>query len=122
VGTLRVARPSFLREGERVLAWLVANHVQGGRPIEGRLYLTSQRLMFVPRGAGVVRGGKSSSIPWSAVAKTDVAERGWGEVSTRRRLRVTMVSGQVELYVVWRPAKVARLVEEARCGSKEPVR
>jgi hypothetical protein len=111
---MRVTRPSSLHQGERVLASLVANHVQGGRPIEGRLYLTSHRLMFLPLGAGVVVGGKSSSIPWSAVAESDVAERGWGEVSTRRRLRVTRVSGQVELFVVWRPAKAARLVGQAR--------
>jgi hypothetical protein len=117
-----VTGPSFLHEGEHVLARFVANHIEGGRPIEGRLYLTSQRLMFAPRGAGVVRGGKSSSIPWSAVAKSDVAERGWGEVSTRRRLRVTRVSGEVELYVVWRPVKAARLVDAARRSSKELVR
>jgi hypothetical protein len=103
-----------------VLARLVANHVQGGRPVEGRLYLTSQRLMFVPRGLGVVNGGKSSSIPWSAVAKSDVAERGWGEVSTRRRLRVTRVSGQVELYVVWRPVAAARQVEQAMRAEGQP--
>jgi hypothetical protein len=114
-----MARPPSLREGERVLASLVADHIQGGRPIDGRLYLTSQRLMFMPQGAGIVRGGKSSSIPWSAVATSDVAERGWGEASTRRRLRVTRVSGEVELYVVWRPVKAARQVDEARHSSTE---
>lgn len=119
MGILKMARPPSLREGERVLASLVANHIQGGRPIDGRLYLTSQRLMFMPQGAGIVRGGKSSSIPWSAVATSDVAERGWGEASTRRRLRVTRVSGEVELYVVWRPVKAARQVDEAQHSSTE---
>jgi hypothetical protein len=111
--------PAWLRPGERVLSRIVANHVQRGRPMEGRLYMTSHRLMFVPWPASVARGGGSSSIPWPEVAGADVAERGSGEVSTRRRLRVTKVSGQAELYVVWRPAKAVRLVEEARRGSEQ---
>jgi hypothetical protein len=78
VGILKMARPPSLREGERVLASLVANHIQGGRPIDGRLYLTSQRLMFMPQGAGML-----------------------------------------ELYVVWRPVKAARQVDEARHSSTE---
>jgi hypothetical protein len=113
-----MTEPDWTRADEQVIGRLVANHIQDGRAIEGRLYLTSQRLMFVPWPAGVARGGISCSIPWANFAGAGVAERGSGarDGSLRRRLRVTTVSGQAEFYVVWRPEKVARQIEDARPG------
>jgi GRAM domain len=112
--------PVWLRPGERVLARMVANHIQGGRPMDGRLYLTSYRLMFVPDQAGVARGGRSAAIPWSDFAGADISERGSDDpgASVRRRLRVTKVSGQAELYVVWRPVKAVKMIDEARRSSE----
>lgn len=113
--------PPWVRPGERMLAKMVANHIQGGRPVDGRLYLTSLRLMFVPDQAGVARGGVSSSIPWSDFAGAGISERGSDDPgpSVRRRLRVTKMSGQAELYVVWRPVKAVKMIEEARRGLEQ---
>jgi hypothetical protein len=52
----------------------------------------------------------------------DVAEPGstwrerWHDKSLRDRLRITRLSGEAELFVVWRPHKAADLVEHARQG------
>jgi hypothetical protein len=109
-----------LHPGERVIARLVANHVQNARPIDGRLYVTAQRLVFVVWPAGAAAGGVPWSVPWSEVSATDVAPRGSArEGAIRRRLRVTTASGQAEYFVVWRPAKAARIVEQALRGYQQ---
>jgi hypothetical protein len=89
--------------------------------MEGYLYMTSYRLMFVPWPASVAHGGVSSSIPWSDFAAAGVSKRGSDDQgrSHRSRLRVTRASGQAELYVVWRPAKAVTMIEEARRDSQQ---
>ena len=55
-------------------------------------------------------------ILWSDVAGADVAPRGrgWSDGSIRRRLRITLTSGQAEFFVVWRVNKSVELVERVR--------
>jgi len=97
--------------GENVLASFVANYIVDGRPVEGRLYLTDQGLVFKPSHVG---GRVALSTSWPDIASADVEPSGPG--SPRRRLRITTVSGQVGLFVVWRPAKAASAIEAARLG------
>jgi len=101
---------------ENVLASFVANYIVDGRPLEGRLYLTDQRLVFKPSHVG---GQVALSTGWPDIASADVEPRGSG--APRRRLRVTTVSGQVGLFVVWRPAKAASAIEAARLGLDLPM-
>jgi hypothetical protein len=105
-----------LATGERIVARFVTNHVQDGRgPTEGHMYVTSTRLVFVPVKASRVRGEKSLRVPLAQVSEVDVAPRvkNYPDGSLRRRLRVRTIAGDTELFVVWRPRKAARLVEQA---------
>ncbi|HEV3380319.1 MAG TPA: hypothetical protein VG142_05005 [Trebonia sp.] len=110
-----------LLSGERVMERLLCNHVRAGRAYDGYLYVTTQRLAYVPWPAGEVRGAKPFSIPLAEVSGADVAPRGanFRDGSWRRRLRVTKSSGEVELFVVWRAQKAAELIERVRQGNHE---
>jgi hypothetical protein len=103
---------------ERVTAKLLCNHIQDGRAYDGALYVTTQRLVYVPWPAGEVRGAKPFAVPLAEISVADVAPRGktFRDGSWRRRLRVTKSSGDVELFVVWRAEKAAELIERARQG------
>ena len=111
-------RPVSLLPGEQMSARLLCNHVRDGRAYDGYLYVTTQRLVYVPWPAGEVRGAKPFAIPLTEVSGTDVAPRGtnFRDGSWRRRLRVTRSSGDVELFVVWRAQKAAELIERVRQG------
>lgn len=104
--------------GERATARLVCNHIRDGRAYDGSLYVTTQRLVYIPWPAGEVRGATPFAIPLAEVSGADVAPRGktFRDGSWRRRLRVTKSSGEVELFVVWRAEKAAELIERARQG------
>lgn len=105
-----------LLPGERVTARLTANNVYNGRGYEGYLYLTTQRIIHRPWPAAVTRGAKPFALPLAEVTGADAAPRGtsWRDGSLRRRLRITMKSGDTELFVVWRAGKSAELVERMR--------
>lgn len=101
---------------------LLATHVRDLKPYDGHLYVTTERLVWVPWQSAVTRGAVPFVIPLPEVHAADVAERGstrgerWRDKSLRRRLRVTKLSGQDELFVVWRPQEAADLVNRARQG------
>jgi hypothetical protein len=113
---------TFLRPGERVCERLVANHVRDRRPYDGYLYVTTERLVWVPWPLAQSQGAVSFDIALPEVRVADVAERGstwrerWHDKSLRDRLRITRLSGEAELFVVWHPHKAADLVEQARQG------
>jgi hypothetical protein len=111
-------RLTFLRPGERVCERLVANHVRDRRPYDGYLYVTTERLVWVPWLLAQTQGAVSFDIPLPEVRVADVAARGstWHDKSLRDRLRITRLSGEAELFVVWHPQKAADLVEQARQG------
>jgi hypothetical protein len=110
-------RLTFLRPGERVCERLVANHVRDRRPYDGYLYVTTERLVWVPWLLAQTQGAVSFDIPLPEVRVADVAARGstwrerWHDKSLRDRLRITRLSGEAELFVVWHPQKAADLVE-----------
>ena len=108
----------LLEAGERVAARYLTNHIRNGRPYDGCLYVTTQRLAYVPWPAAGTRGATPFSIPLAEVSGADVAPRGtnWRDGSWRRRLRVTRSSGDAELFVVWHARKTADLIEQARQG------
>ncbi|HUB40555.1 MAG TPA: hypothetical protein VMA72_17040 [Streptosporangiaceae bacterium] len=111
-----------LRAGERVCERLVANHVRDRRPYDGHLYVTTDRLVWLPWPFAQRQGAVSFDIPLAEVLQADVAERGstwrerWHDRSLRERLRITRLSGEVEPFVVWHPHKAAELVDQARQG------
>lgn len=74
-------RMAFLRPGERFCERLVANHVRDRRPYDGYLYLTTERLVWVPWPLAQAQGAVSFDIPLPEVRVADVAERGstWRE-------------------------------------------
>lgn len=102
---------------ERIRARLTANHVIPGRTgYEGYLYLTTLRLIHRPWPAAESRGAVPFYILWSDVARADAAPRGgrWRDGAIRRRLRITLTSGEAELFIVWRVSKSVELAERVR--------
>ena len=100
----------------------MANHIRDRRPYDGYLYVTTERLVWVPWPLAQTQGAVSFEIPLPEVRVADVAERGstwrerWHDKSLRDRLRITRLSGEAELFVVWHPQKAADLVEQVRRG------
>jgi hypothetical protein len=103
------------RAGERLVGKYPANHVQGGLGRGGHLLVTSERLMFTPVSASAARGARAWQVDLQGVG-ADVAPRGGSlsDGSLRRRLRVTDASGRVNYFVVWRPRKLARVINSTR--------
>lgn len=93
-----------------------SNHIRNGRPYDGYLYVTTQRLVYIPWPAGEVRGAVPFDIPLADVAQAEMAPRGtnWRDGSWRRRLRITKSSGDRELFVVWKVRRAVELIEQAR--------
>ncbi len=106
-----------LRSDEQVHAKLQANHIVGRVGFEGNIYLTSERLVFVPWPASRSRGGVSFEFALADISAADVAPRGSRYSEWRRRLRIRRSSGEVDLFVVWRPEKAAELVQESIRGA-----
>lgn len=107
-------RQDFLkRSDEQLLTGTLANQVQGQRAYGGHLYVTTQRMVFVPMAAG----GRWSEIAHADIAGVDVARRGRtvSDASWRRRLRVRTLDGGEVFFVVWRPRKLSRLLQQLRC-------
>ena len=96
--------------GRELVEWAVrANRSQGNRAVGGRLFLTSERLVFVPNRLDDVLGGESWSRSRQDVDDVAVEPRGLNPLSgaLRRRLRIVFPDG-VEFFVV---PRVAELVQ-----------
>ncbi len=106
------------RPGEVVLWARFANRTQGGyRAVGGKLFLTNQRLLFLPNRVDAALGGHA----WEAEL-ADV--RGVGRQPARRRptmlfsgglrdrLRVVLNQGPVELFVVNQLEEVIARLEQ----------
>jgi hypothetical protein len=67
----------------------------------GRLCLTNQRLLFVPRGFNV-KGRSPWSVDRKQIAEIEVVERTWQPYNggMRRRLLVRFLDGREQLFVV----------------------
>lgn len=112
---LWVKKPS-LQRGESVLVCFAANRQQTAlRQTGGKLFLTQQRLIFEPTNVDRLTGGYRWSVPRSEIAEV-AAEAAQPSLPllglaarNRRRLRITLRNGDVELFVVIGPDR--RIVE-----------
>jgi hypothetical protein len=104
------------RAGERIVGEYPTNHLQGSMGRGGHLLLTSERLIFTPVAASAARGARPWQADLQGILKADVAPRGSNpfDGSLRRRLRVTDASGHADYFVVWRPGKLAGIVNSLR--------
>lgn len=104
-----------LRAGENLVGSYFANHVQTPEQgYGGRLYITSERLVFIPFDSSAGRGGARYETELSQVTRADVAPRAWGARggAWRRRLRVSTSVGDAQYFVVWLPRKLAATVND----------
>lgn len=97
---------------EIMLLTCLANRVDGGRAFGGHLSVTSRRVVFTPVALSAAHGGAEYEVALADLAAADVAPRGLNprDGSWRRRLRLKTRQGHIELFVVWQPKKVARLL------------
>jgi hypothetical protein len=104
----------ILGAGEQLVRRLLVNHVQNGRAYGGYLRVTSERLCFTPFQDPQERGAECTEIALTKVVSADVAPRGFGlrNAALRHRLRVNLSSGDMHYFVVWRPGKVADLLND----------
>lgn len=110
-----------LRPGEEILWRRNANYEQTAlRYLGGKLFLTDQRLIFLPHGLDEATGGRS----W-ACELTDISAIGvepaqlpvpfFGLAARmRRRLRIEMQSGQNEFFVVNRVNEAVQRIQGAK--------
>lgn len=106
-----------IEPGETVVWTRLANHSLGARAVGGKLYLTDRRLLFRPH---ILErhfySGKEWSAPRSELSGFEVKRRGGANPfngSLRSRLRATLREGEPQLFVVWRPERDARQLNEA---------
>jgi hypothetical protein len=106
------------RAGERLVGKYPANHVQRGRGRSGHLLVTGERLIFTPASGSAARGARAWQVDLQGLG-ADVAPRGGNlsDGSLRHRLRVTDPSGRVNYFVVWRPRKLAGIINTTRRSS-----
>jgi hypothetical protein len=105
-----------LQPGETLLARIMVNRVQDGRAFGGHMLVTSSRLVFEPVALSRANGAVAWAVPIAQVVGADLAPRGRNPRAGewRRRLRVRLLSGDVEYFVVLRPRAAADLIERAR--------
>lgn len=109
-----------LRAGEYEVGTFFANHVQGSSGYGGRLSMTSQRLVFIPVALSQANGGRPAEFDVRQLLAADVSARFSGPRDPgrlRRRLRVRTQAGDTEYFVVWRPRKLADLINGLVRGS-----
>ena len=101
--------------GGELVEWAVrANRSQGNRAVGGRLFLTSERLVFVANRFDDTLGGGAWSRSRQDVDDVAVEPRGLHPFSgaLRPRLRIVFPDG-VELFVVPRVAEVVQRLKAA---------
>jgi hypothetical protein len=109
-----------LRAGEYEVGRFFANHVQGDHAYGGRLFITNERLVFVPVAGSQSRGASRSELELKEVSVAEVASRGSGPSvgALRRRLKVGTFSECAEYFIVWRPKKLASSINGILQGSR----
>jgi hypothetical protein len=119
-GAVMAERGFELRAGEHEVGTFFANHVQGFRGYGGRLSITSQRLVFIPVALSQANGGRPAEFDVRQLLAADVSARFSGPHDPgrlRRRLQVRTQAGDPEYFVVWRPRKLADLINGLVTGS-----
>lgn len=92
-----------LRGGERIVRSGAANHWRGSEAVGGKLYVTTQRIVFVPHGMNIQKGIASYDV--SAISR--VERSGF----LRNQLTVDFADGGSERFVVFRATGWLRLIE-----------
>ena len=110
-----VARPK-LRQGESVEESVFANRVQGGRAIGGKLFITNDRLLFVPHRIDKLLGGEVVAIELARTASIEAAvpDGSFFTGGHRRRLEVRNREGRAEMFVVNHVDAVAQRIDAIR--------
>lgn len=109
--------PPVLAEDEEWIAHLPANRSHRGRAIGGGLHVTTQRLMFTPRGLDAALGAKRWICALSQISRVGVAPRQSSLLELfsggrRQRLRVDLRDGTSELFVVANPEERAAALRQ----------
>lgn len=94
-----------------------ANHTEGAIARGGRLWLTNQRLVFLPHGFDQALGADAVNLPLSEVAHARKEPAGcgpqaWFSGGARARLRIDVVDGTTQLFVVNRLDSVVGQIEQ----------
>src|SRR5271156_4680585 len=113
---LWVKRP-VLRAGEKVSWRRGANRSQGNRVVGGRIFVTNQRLIFVPNRLDSITGGHHWSVLLNEIEDVRLEERDmslWLSGGLRNRLGVGCRGGDSQLFVVNHVREVIKLLDSAR--------
>ena len=109
-------RGPALEQAETVLWRRAANRTQSDRrAVGGRLFLTASRLLFEPNRLDAVTGGESWSTPLASIRSVGVEARDGNPLSggLRARLRLDLVGGDAELFVVNHVGDVVDVIRQA---------
>ncbi|WP_194820343.1 hypothetical protein [Nocardia sp. XZ_19_385] len=109
-------RSPKLADSETVTWKHFANHSQSrNRAIGGRLYLTQTRLLFEPNQLDGATGGRSWHAPLGAIRAVGAQEADGSLFNggLRRRLRLELSDGSVELFVVNKLDEVLGILDQA---------
>lgn len=96
-------RSPILQKGERLVWSVAANHDQADRAVGGKLFVTSQRLVFTANRIEARMRGIDWETPLETVSDCAVADRELKKAlagGMRRRLRLVLTDGSEELFVV----------------------
>ncbi len=111
-------------EPEEHVVWSqLANRVQSShRAVGGKLFLTDRRLVFCPHWVDAVTGGKTWSLPVANIARLGITPKG-GDLfagGLRDRLRIELVDGEQQLFVIKRLEEVVPRLEAALAKPGQP--
>ena len=106
-----------LEPGEHIEWRATANRTHEGTAVGGRLVVTDRRILFIPTGFEQGLGRDSWQCSFQGVLEVDLADREMSLFSggLRRRVRIRTETS-TELFVVWRPRRVADRLQQAVRG------
>src|SRR5436305_5062688 len=102
---------------EQVVWSQLANRTQSSaRAVGGKLFLTDRRLVFCPHWVDAAMRGRTWDVPLASVAAFGIAPKGGDRFGggLRDRLRIELLHGGNELFVVKRLEEVVARLEAAR--------
>jgi len=109
-------RKPTLEATETVARNWAANRTQSDRrAVGGRLFLTGSRLIFEPNRFDAVAGGRPWSVPLTSVRTvgTELPDGKPFSGGLRTRLRLDLVEGKTELFVVNHVEDVAEVIRQS---------
>jgi hypothetical protein len=108
---------------ERLVWSQLANRVQSShRAVGGKLILTDRRLVFCPHWVDAATGGKTWSLPLADIARVGITPKGGDRFAggLRDRLRIELVDGGEQLFVIKRLDEVVARLDAAIDQPREP--